>query len=91
MLCYLELPFIDIFLEEFETQKPTLSERVKSILQLHPVKQAELPAIIHDGLIIYELNQIMTYLSRAFDNEDMLGRTIQQKVTNMKLRLKYVK
>jgi glutathione S-transferase len=54
---------------------------VRKILEKHPVNQNKLPAIIHEGEIIYELNQIMTYICRAFDREDLLGSTIEQKVT----------
>jgi glutathione S-transferase len=54
---------------------------VRKILEKHPVNQNKLPAIIHEGEIIYELNQIMTYICRAFDREDLLGNTIEQKVT----------
>jgi hypothetical protein len=40
LLCYLEIPFVDIFLEEYQTQKPKLPEKVKQILSSNPINRA---------------------------------------------------
>jgi glutathione S-transferase len=49
------------------------------------------PALIHDGEVITELNQIVTYVCRAFDREDLLGITLQQQVTISRFRRKCAK
>jgi hypothetical protein len=80
LLCYLNIPFIDIMLDEYETQRNTLSPKVLQVLQSKSINKNDLPAIIHDGLIIYELNQVMNYICIAFRREDLLGVDIRQKV-----------
>ena len=60
-------------------------------MEAHPLTFADVPALIHDGEVISELNHIVTYICRAFDREDLLGVTLQQQVAISRFRHKCVK
>lgn len=80
LLCYLQVPFMDILLDEYENQRETLSPEVLQVLRSKSINKNDLPAIIWNNEIVYELNQIMNYLCMVFQREDLLGADLFQKV-----------
>lgn len=49
LLCYLEIPFQDILLDEWEKQRATLSKEILQALKEKSVDRSRLPAIIHNN------------------------------------------
>ena len=80
LLRYLDITYVDILIDEYETQKFTLSPDILSALRSKPINKSDLPAIIHNNQIIYELNQVMNYICYLSNREDLLGVDIYQKV-----------
>jgi hypothetical protein len=80
LLCYLEIPFIDIFLDEYDKQKLTLPNEVLQALKSKCINRCNLPAIIHNSEIVCDLNQITNYICLTFQREDLLGVDLYKKV-----------
>lgn len=86
LLRYLKVAYIDILLDEYEEQKKTLPPAVLNLLRSKSIKTNDLPAIIHNHEIVYELNQVMNYICITFNREDLLGVDLFQKVIKCRYR-----
>jgi hypothetical protein len=49
LLCYLNISYIDIMLDEYERQRETLSPSVLQVLRSKSINKNDLPAVIHNN------------------------------------------
>ena len=80
LMCYLKLTFVEVHLENFNSQRDTLSSVVLELLRGLKIDRSQLPMLLHEGLIVNQPFAIMGYLCRRFNREDLLGDDNYNKV-----------
>lgn len=81
LIAYLQLPHIELHIEEKSQEKKVLAEQIRTLLKDIPIESSQLPLLLHEGFRIYDSYPIMAYICRRFGHEELLGRTIQQRVS----------
>ena len=76
LLCFLELPYYDVHLDEIEKEKKNLPENILKQISKCKIDKSKLPALIHGELYIEGNNSISPYLLFRFNKKELFGSTI---------------
>lgn len=66
LLCYLDVPFVDVLLDCLDEQRKTLPKSVLEALRGVKIDSSKLPVLVHEGEVIEQLFPILTYLCYRF-------------------------
>ena len=69
LLSYMNMTYIEVFLDRIEEQKKTLPKSVLQQLSKHKIDRNQLPALIHGEIFIEGQNVIASYLLFRFDRK----------------------
>lgn len=67
LLCYLNIPFVDVLLDCVEEQKKILPKMIFDTLKGLKIDKTMLPILVHEGSVIEQLSPITTYICLRFE------------------------
>ena len=77
--CYLEIPFIEIQLDNYEEQKKHISPVIMQTLCKMKIEKSQVPALVAKKLVVYGHIPMMTYICKTYNGEHLFGSNIRVK------------
>jgi hypothetical protein len=66
LLCYLDLPFVDVLLDCIDEQRKTLPKTVLETLRGIKIDKSKLPVLVHEGEVVEQLFPVLAYICYRF-------------------------
>ncbi len=81
LLCYMDVPFVEIHPEYLEETKKRLPSKIIEHIKKFRIDKSQLPALIHGDLYFWGQIPICIYICKLHNREDLLGTNIYMRVT----------